>query len=1304
MMMCHRSVPLILTLGTWFVIGLVPATGSAQQVKSDLLRADDLFRRAAWSEAEEIYSRTLAESPIAATPEKERQRRLCLSRLTEIHRRLGHYKEALDFALEERDLQRLQRGPDSSDNLQRSALVVAECRAALSNYSEARAVLQDLLDDRFGPAKGFPKFQALVELAIVDQLTDHADNAVAHWREADQMGRRLWSQFQKSLSPDDSTVLLQRLLECQEALGDEDARRQFLETLLSQSSQSPAATARSVRICLELGTRAALRQDFPHAEEHLREALRRINADESPRMEAQAHQLLAQLLVQQKREAEARAEQVFVVDRLERLVNDSQAGATTRLADLKQLRGLYLTLNRTREAVNIAERLLERQAAELGTDHPQTIESRAMLGSLYGSLNQYAKAKPLLDEVVVAARKSGRSPTVLARGLNNLGAVERGVGELAAARLHFNEALKLRSLHLPPDHPDLATSYNNLASVYLAQGQFKDAIQLYNQVRELCEKRGVVADDLLGVTLLNLAMAHKAQGQLPEAAALCEQSLKLLEKVQGSGTMTAVGHYNALATLARAQGRIPEAIDWANKTLSVCKGHQQEQDLAVASACVQLGMIACLAKKYELADDHWQRALKIQREQRQPAQVSATLNLLGVLACQRERYDEAQAFLEEAERRQRETESTPQDRYNVLCNLAAVHRHEQHNQLAFDLLRQALAIPEAIRSETFGEAELGRAKFLAQFASAFEMRVQWSLEDGDLNEAFLAAEQSRNRTFLDQLNLAGVDLQSTLPDEAKSRLLPREEELRVELRRLGQQARLLSEQPDSSAEMTLVSNQRRAAEAKYAQLLNELRDSSPVYKRLLTQDQKIPSLDQLREQLGSETLCLFYHLGSQRSVVLVFGNDGRPPAQVLLNVTAAQVERLPDLPVLRGAVTELAQRGIKGTVETEKGRLVDADQEAPQIQSGPVTRRQVAELVTWYRQALAQRRFDSTRGIGGVVESIKGKPIANTAFTTVGEILFPTEVRRIIQERRPKTIVLIPDGALHNLPFEALLISAGDNPRFVLDEFPPIAYVPSASILASLRQRPAVMENQRRLLTVGPEYGRAVRVVATKTTEPVAGNLVAQAELTRDLFEDSAGVLPELKGAQRECERLESTFKQRGLDVVRLLGNDATETRFTASVRGQGIIHLAAHGLVDEQYGNLFGRIALTHSPADADDGFLMYNEILNLPLSGCELAVLSACQTNVGPNRPLEAGSTLAQAFLAAGARRVVASQWSVSDNSTTELVVTFLESVADSLRDSRPPSFAASLHQAKLKVRRDPRWSAPYFWAPFVLLGPNE
>lgn len=105
-----------------------------------------------------------------------------------------------------------------------------------------------------------------------------------------------------------------------------------------------------------------------------------------------------------------------------------------------------------------------------------------------------------------------------------------------------------------------------------------------------------------------------------------------------------------------------------------------------------------------------------------------------------------------------------------------------------------------------------------------------------------------------------------------------------------------------------------------------------------------------------------------------------------------------------------------------------------------------------------------------------------------------------------------------------------------------------------------------------------------------------------------------------------------------------------------------------------------------------------------CARLVMSACQTNVGPDRPLEAGSTLAQALLAAGARRVAASHWSVSDASTAELIASFFEFIAADSDKTDQLGAAASLHAAKLKTRNDPRWQAPYYWAPFVLLGPSD
>jgi CHAT domain-containing protein len=93
-----------------------------------------------------------------------------------------------------------------------------------------------------------------------------------------------------------------------------------------------------------------------------------------------------------------------------------------------------------------------------------------------------------------------------------------------------------------------------------------------------------------------------------------------------------------------------------------------------------------------------------------------------------------------------------------------------------------------------------------------------------------------------------------------------------------------------------------------------------------------------------------------------------------------------------------------------------------------------------------------------------------------------------------------------------------------------------------------------------------------------------------------------------------------------------------------------------------------------------------------------------VGPQRPLEAGVTLAGGFLTAGARRVVASHWSVDDRSTAELMGTFFEEVSAAAARKDRVLYAKALRDARLKVRGRDGWSAPFYWAPFVLLGPPE
>jgi len=366
------------------------------------------------------------------------------------------------------------------------------------------------------------------------------------------------------------------------------------------------------------------------------------------------------------------------------------------------------------------------------------------------------------------------------------------------------------------------------------------------------------------------------------------------------------------------------------------------------------------------------------------------------------------------------------------------------------------------------------------------------------------------------------------------------------------------------------------------------------------------------------------------------------------------------------------------------------------VKPGPVTR---ATLVQLFSQYLADVRDRAGgRGLAGVVHSEKGVAAAEQG-TSLADVLVPRSVRNIIEHKAPQSVIIVPDGALHELPFEALLLESQPTPKYLLDVFPPIAYAPSANILLNLAERPALVGQVSNLpagplpvLTVGnPAYPQAAR--------SAQGSFVA---VSRAAYIGLGGQLPLLPATAKECQRVAKAFAS--AKVIDLEADKATEQNVRQAIAGCHFIHLAAHGLVDQQHDNLFGAIALA-PPAQAidssdNDGFLSLHEIHSLPLSACQLAVLSACQTNVGPDRPMEAGSTIAQAFLAAGARRAVCSHWNVDDASTAELVGGFFERVAA----SKSVEYAKALHDARLAVRSQSQWASPYYWAPFVLIGPPQ
>lgn len=245
-----------------------------------------------------------------------------------------------------------------------------------------------------------------------------------------------------------------------------------------------------------------------------------------------------------------------------------------------------------------------------------------------------------------------------------------------------------------------------------------------------------------------------------------------------------------------------------------------------------------------------------------------------------------------------------------------------------------------------------------------------------------------------------------------------------------------------------------------------------------------------------------------------------------------------------------------------------------------------------------------------------------------------------------------------------------------------------------------------------------------------------------------------LAGTKGELSTIEKLYRNTfGADGIRSLeGAAATEDAFAQQAPQHLYLHLATHGYfasprfksaldrsaLDPQRGpesfvtnqslagyhpGLLSGLALAgaNQPTDEDDGILTAEEIGSLNLSGCELVVLSACETGLGQSAGGEGLLGVQRAFQAAGAKTVIASLWKVDDVATRDLMERFYDNLWTKTKEDGKTSLYTkleALREAQLWMLKErgsrgivdaegkpadanKKRLPPYYWAAFVLSG---
>ena len=892
--------------------------------------------------------------------------------------------------------------------------------------------------------------------------------------------------------------------------------------------------------------------------------------------------------------------------------------------------------------------------------------------------------------------------------------LKRGKSDQALSQLQ--KALNLYTT--AKSNHGIAATENELGDLYLRQGEYNVALDHYKHALEgfvgadkkteqnvaaasLVDSRlanANIADDKFNANLMlaKIGDVNFRLGRLAEASSAYGQ----MQVKKPEGTASKVGRrFGGLGAIMGgvSSGRVGVEAPVSAVTVALeAKKELDEYRVSIVFSSYEIGMgrIAYAQNDLETAKKHFQNALdaagsslggitKLGQTRRFRA---AARTSLGDVALRQGRLKDASKAYTDAIKGAQEDKRIdliwPAQRgLGKTLWLQGTQESDAKKSLALresalKNYRDALQTIETLRSGSL-RADEARTTFLATTKDVFDETTTNLAEmallaapggSGPLSgkaldyaaEAFKVSEQSRARSLLDLLSETGTSITEGIPVELLKRKqdnLERQQEIAEDLLGVNLNPDQQKKKP-SELEAEL-----EKLQTDFDDIENQIRTASPRYATL-TGGQPVSLADTQQRVLDDQTVLLEYSLQPDASYLWAVSKSG------------VSLYKLPARSVVEKLATDLRAQLIPTKLQR---RIVGIDVMA-----------------------------DSQRGLG-----VSATPFAEdaAAFVTASSALYKAALEPAAAFIADKRLLIVADGALNYVPFEALVTTAASADYSSLPylvKTNEIIYAPSASVVGAIRQQ----ENNR--------SGRAMLIVAdpvfnSKDTRAHIAVSSANAE-TRGLGIQSA--LADVAG--QEAAKAAESIKMEGLPLARLAGTRAEADQIAKLAKASGtqadvwldldasednvdvrditkyrILHVATHGLLNAERPQFTG-LVLSLVGNKNEDGFLRTDEVFNLKL-GSPLVMLSACETGLGKEKRGEGVMGLTRAFMYAGAPTVGVSLWSVADKSTADLMTDFYRRLL-ALQTASP---ATAMREAQLSMIAGKRYSAPFYWAPFVLVG---
>ena len=933
---------------------------------------------------------------------------------------------------------------------------------------------------------------------------------------------------------------------------------------------------------------------------------------------------------------------------------------------------IYFMLSEYEEAKRWYEKALKiRQTAH---DAEGEIDSENDIGYMYVYIGDLDRAFEHLNRALQYAETHGaENPRRLAAALNNIGELYYAKSDLPQALNYFNRALVLWTN--AGDRSGQALAHVNIGYSYYDSGNIQEASKYYRQSLSFSQTTGDLRSEALartalgGVYSLNgekqlaldshheaMTALRKLGDKLGEAAALngIGRAYEELNQNQlafdnylaardqyhraGKTDFEAISNYY-MGRVNRSLGQIDAALASYRECIALSRkaGNRRFEAYALKDTAIIHNQNGERQKALEL----FGQVLKFYRDVSDKRGEAYALSGLGYTHLLLNQPSQALKYFEEALPLSRSILDRSAE-VSVLYYAALAERAQGDMQKCLGHIQESIKLIESMRTKVTS-SDL-RVSYLASVHEHYELYVDLLMESekrqpnsGFAGMAFEISEQGKARSLLDSLTAAKLDI----PRESDPTLGARLKELRESLNAKAEyQMRLLNGNPSPEA-AAQTDKEIRELRANYDQVEAQFRGQSSRYADLVSPQPL--KLKDVQSQLRDEnTVLIEFALGAEKSYSWVVSSSSikgyELPGRKVLEDSALRVKEL-----------IMARQPVAGETAFQYQQRVETSESQFWTEASSLSR----QLLGPMQAELAGRR-----------------------------------------------LLIVPDGALHYVPFEALPIpetNASSESVIPIIARHEVIKLASAGVLAAV-QRESTRASKTIIVLADPVFSTADERLP-RHLQSIASNGTSGASTSIQPPSDNS------RGDNVFISRLPSTRRE-GEEIMKLLptaegklvsGFDANlPFALSAELSQYRVIHLATHGTINVEHPELSGVIlSLIDSEGKQQAGFLRLHEIYNLNLNA-DLVVLSACQTGLGKDYKGEGLIGLTRGFMYAGSKGVIATLWKVDEEATTELMKHFYDGL---FRQGLTP--AAALREAKLAIQSQKRWQSPFFWAAFELHG---